>query len=77
LTVNGWVENTKATVLSVVDRVTIKNTRHIGVCLCHNYPSLHWETYQDEIISLTERIVSAFQIKDGPIYFQYLVGRRD
>lgn len=74
LTVNGWVENGETTILSVVDRVTIKNTRHIGVCLCHNYPSLHWEAHQDEIISLTERIVDAFGIKNGPIYFQYLMG---
>lgn len=74
LTVNGWMENGKATVLSVVDRVTMKNTRHIGVCLCHNYPSMHWKVHQKEIISLTERIVSAFQIRNGPIYFQYLVG---
>ncbi len=74
LTVNGWVENGNTTILSVVDRVTIKNTRHIGVCLCHNYPSLHWEAHRDEIISLTERIVNAFGIKNGPIYFQYLMG---
>ena len=74
LTVNGWVENGNTTVLSVVDRVTMKNTKHIGVCLCHNYPSLHYGAHHAEILALTERIVSAFQIKDGPIYFQYLRG---
>ena len=74
ITVNGWAEDGKCTIISVVDRVTITNTSHIGICLCHNFPSVHLKTYDDEITSLTQRIVSAFGIKNGPIYFQYLIG---
>lgn len=74
ITVNGWVANGKTTILTVVDRVTIKDTNHIGVCLCHNCPSVHVAAYGEQIRLLTEKIVSAFEIKNGPIYFQYLIG---
>jgi len=76
LTVNGWVEEGQATILSVVDRLTIRNTRHIGICLGHNFPSVHLEVYHDEIVSLTQRIVTALGMKTGPLYFQYLVGEQ-
>ncbi|MCE5236126.1 MAG: ATP-grasp domain-containing protein [Clostridiaceae bacterium] len=76
ITVNGWLDKGRLTVLSVVDRVTIKNTKHIGICLCHNFPSVHLKRYHGEITALTERIVRAFKLENGPIYFQYLVGDR-
>lgn len=74
ITINGWLVDGRLTVLSVVDRVTIKGTEHIGVCLCHNFPSVHLKSRYDEIMDLTERIVRAFNLKNGPIYFQYLIG---
>lgn len=74
ITVNGWVDNGMVTIISVVDRVTIKQSNHIGICLCHNFPSVHLEKNYDEIESVTKRIVSSFGIKNGPIYFQYLIG---
>jgi biotin carboxylase len=75
LTVNGWVAEGTLTILSVVDRVTIKNTKHIGICLCHHFPSIHLAAYSEQIQSVTERIVSSLNIKNGPIYFQYLLGK--
>jgi biotin carboxylase len=74
ITVNGWVVGGRATVLSVVDRLTIRGTRHIGVCLCHHYPSVHLASRRDEIQALTQRIVTALGMHSGPLYFQYLVG---
>ena len=74
LTVNGWVTDGECTILSVVDRVTFARQNHIGICLCHNAPSVYLETYGDEIDALTQKIVTAFGIKNGPIYFQYLLG---
>lgn len=74
ITVNGWVNDGKTTIISVVDRVTIKKDSHIGICLCHNFPSVHLKKYKDEIYDITEKIVDAFEIKNGPIYFQYLIG---
>jgi len=74
ITVNGWVNDGKLTIISVVDRVTIKITDHIGICLCHNFPSLHLGNYWDDINKITHQIVKAFKIENGPIYFQYLIG---
>lgn len=75
ITVNGWVHEGRAKIISVVDRVTIKNDTSLGVCLCHNFPSLHWNARNIEIEELTQRIVDAFGIKQGPLYFQYLIGK--
>ncbi len=74
ITVNGWAVNGRAVILSVVDRVSIKETNHIGICLCHHYPSVHLGEYGARIKALTEQIVQAFNIQNGPLYFQYLIG---
>lgn len=74
VTVNGWADGGNVTLISVVDRVTIKRTSHIGICLAHNFPSVHLASRYDEIEALTQRIVNAFGIQNGPVYFQYLIG---
>ena len=74
ITVNGWVNDGKLTIISVVDRVTIKRDSHIGICLCHNFPSVYLNEYYDDIEQVTQKIISVFNIKNGPIYFQYLIG---
>ncbi|NLG37510.1 MAG: ATP-grasp domain-containing protein [Clostridiales bacterium] len=76
ITVNGWADEGRATVLSVVDRVTMARGEHIGICLCHHFPSVHMRTYRDSIYQVTESIVSALGIRSGPLYFQYLIGRQ-
>ena len=75
ITVNGWVSNNEVKIISVVDRVTMKGTSHIGICLCHNYPSVYMPSHYEKILTLTQHIVRAFDIHEGPIYFQYLIGR--
>ena len=74
ITVNGWAADGKAKIISVVDRVTMRGTNRIGICICHNFPSVHLEKYSAEITRITDKIVEAFGIKEGPIYFQYLIG---
>ena len=74
ITVNGWVYNGVTKIISVVDRVTIRRDQHIGICLCHHFPSVHLKTHHRQIAKMTLDIVRAFQIKNGPIYFQFLVG---
>ncbi len=76
LTVSGWVVDGAVKVLTITDRVTFSPERHIGVCIAHEYPSIHLERYEREIIEITERVCTAFNIQEGPIYFQYLVGNQ-
>lgn len=75
ITVNGWLSDGKLALLSVVDRVSMTAGAHIGICIAHNFPSLHLKEYYDEIQKLTEQIVSVFGFKNGPVYFQYLIGK--
>jgi biotin carboxylase len=74
ITVSGWVDEGNTTVLSITDRVTFKDKERIGICLSHEFPSQHMEQYGKEIIELTEKIVNSFNILNGPIYFQFLIG---
>lgn len=73
VTVSGWVDESHVEILTVTDRVTFSSNDHIGVCISHEYPTIHQE-HMDELIDMTHRICEGFKIKDGPIYFQFLVG---
>ena len=74
VTVNGWVTEGEVTILAITDRVTFHSDEHIGVCIAHEYPSIHLEHYEKDIMEMTYQICSGFEITEGPIYFQYLVG---
>ena len=74
ITVTGWVCDGRVHVLTVTDRVTFASDAHIGVCTAHEYPSRQLPMYRDKIMLLTEKICKAFDIVNGPIYFQFLVG---
>lgn len=74
VTVSGWVENGKPYILSITDRVTFKDKEQIGICLSHEFPSKFVKDYGRELHQLTKKIVEAFNITKGPIYFQFLVG---
>lgn len=74
ITVSGWVHEHKAYILTVTDRVTFENNQHIGICKAHNFPSKHLGRYSEEIEKLTKKIVKTFNISNGPIYFQMLIG---
>ncbi|RCW46327.1 MULTISPECIES: ATP-grasp domain-containing protein [unclassified Halanaerobium] len=74
ITVSGWVNKGKLKILTITDRVTYENGPHIGICTAHIFPSKFLSKYHQEIKSMSEKIVKAFQIKNGPIYFQMLIG---
>lgn len=74
VTVSGWVDSGKTYILTMTDRVTFVEDEKIGVCVSHEHPSVHIDKYGETAKVLTENIVDAFGIKDGPIYFQFLVG---
>ena len=74
ITVSGWVKEGHVSILSATDRVTFERGRHIGICKAHMYPSKHLPAAAGEIESLTRKIAAAFTIREGPIYFQFLLG---
>lgn len=74
LTVSAWVEDQKATILTITDRLSIEKTKHIGICYAHEFPSKH-QNRGDEIKGLIDAITGTFAIKNGPLYVQLLVGQ--
>lgn len=74
VTVSGWVAGGAVDVWSMTDRVTVSPDLSLGVCAAHRYPSIHAESWYEEVASASRRIVEAFGITEGPIYFQFLVG---
>jgi len=74
ITVSGWVDNGKTHILTVTDRVTYDKYPNIGVCTSHDFPSKHINNYYKDIYQITLKIVEAFKICNGPIYFQMLIG---
>lgn len=75
ITVSGWVDNKKLHILTVTDRVTYEDNLNIGICTAHIFPSRYLDQFQDKIIEISEKIVEKFKIENGPIYFQFLVGK--
>lgn len=75
ITVTGWVKDSKAKILTVTDRNHFQENIHIGICSSHLFPSQYLKKYRLKIKSLTQKIVSEFEIEKGPIYFQFLIGK--
>lgn len=73
ITVSGWVEAGRLTLLSITDRLTHEDAKHIGICTAHRFPSVHLH-YFEEIESLANRLCKAFGIENGPLYVQMLIG---
>lgn len=79
ITVSGWVCGGRSVIFAVVDRVTRENPPSLGVCVAHRHPSTYLRRYGRtvrEVENLTQKIVTAFGLKSGPLYFQYLLGDR-
>lgn len=81
ITVSGWVHETPrgggpaTEIFSITDRVTMEAERHIGICAAHRFPSIWTPLLGRAIEELTLRLVAAFAIKAGPLYFQMLIGQ--
>lgn len=75
ITVSGWVDEGKTDILTVTDRGTFEQGKHIGICSFHRFPSVHLAEYYEEICRLTHELTKAFGIWQGPVYYQMLVGR--
>lgn len=73
ITVSGWIHESSLTILSVTDRILLNDPVHIGICTSHRFPSIHMDRYP-EIKVISEKIVKAFCLKNGPLYIQMLAG---
>ena len=74
VTVSGWVTRGKASIFTITDRVTFPSDERIGVCIAHQFPSIHQSVMGEKMVDLTQMICNHFGIDEGPIYFQYLIG---
>lgn len=74
ITVSGWVSSGCVSILSITDRVTFESPEHLGICLSHELPSKYLSSYGEAFVELTERITKSFEIQNGPIYYQFLLG---
>ena len=73
MTVSGYVDHGRLIIFSITDRLLYPDPVHIGVCIGHRFPSVHMGDYE-EIRSISENLVKAFQIENGPFYLQLLKG---
>ena len=74
ITFSGWVREGRMYPLSITDRLTKPFYPHIGVCIAHTYPSRCTAEDGAEIVDISRRIVEGFGIRQGPLYFQMLIG---
>ena len=74
ITFSGWVRDGVMYPLTITDRRTRHLYPHIGVCVAHTYPSRHFEAYGEAIRDISARIVEGMGIRQGPLYFQMLIG---
>ncbi|MFW5715039.1 MAG: carboxylate--amine ligase [bacterium] len=74
ITFSGWVRDGRMYPLTATDRVTRPFYPHIGVCIAHTYPSRCSAEHGAEIVDISRRIVEGFGIRQGPLYFQMLIG---
>lgn len=73
ITVSGWIQDSRLTILTVTDRILLDDPVHIGICTSHRFPSIHMDQYA-EIKKISEKIVTAFHLRNGPLYIQMLIG---
>lgn len=74
ITISGWVDNDKLYLLTITDRIRYNDSIHIGICTAHIFPSVFLKSHYQEIKEISEQIIQGFKIKNGPIYFQFLIG---
>lgn len=74
ITVSGWVHEGELYILTVTDRITYENLQHIGICTAHIFPSSFLRSYYPEIREISRKIVRSFNIANGPLYVQMLIG---
>lgn len=76
ITVSCWINEGYPHILTVTDRETFSRDKHIGICYAHNFPSKYIHTCYREMQNMMLAIANAFNISQGPLYVQLLIGKR-
>ena len=74
ITYSGWCDFGEPEHLLLTDRLTFEEYPHLGICTSHLFPSRFMQTHREEIYHLVRKIIKAFSLKEGPLYFQFLIG---
>jgi biotin carboxylase len=71
ITISAWVEDGRATIMMVTDRILHQPAPPLGVCLAHVYPSASvTEGNLPEMETICQGIAGGFGIRRGPLYIQ-------
>ena len=74
ITISCWIQAGDLYILSITDRLHYPSTKHIGICTEHRFPSKHMHLY-NELYTICKKIITAFDILEGPLYIQMFVGK--
>lgn len=74
ITVNTWVKDGKAFNLMITDRLHFDDTIALGLCKQQRFPSKAAVSCMDQLERIVQRLVSVFEIRDGPLYIQMIIG---
>lgn len=75
LTFSAWLHEGEVYPLALTDREHCADSTHIGVCAAHRYPSVH-ARLEEEALALSRRVVKALDAREGPLYLQFLLGKK-
>lgn len=75
ITVNCWVKDGKTYILLITDRIHFDDSIALGLCQQQRFPSQEALIYEDEIQDTVQKLASAFDIKDGPLYIQMVLSK--
>ena len=75
VTISAFVSKGEMTILTITDRLHLEDEIHIGIAGGHRLPSIHKDKYL-EIERLSKAVQVAFNIQNGPLYIQMLIGEK-
>lgn len=73
LTISAWVKAGQVYPLLITDRPLLAIEPHLGLPTAHIFPSRFYTERSKELEEFAQAVVTAFAIKEGPVYLQIMV----